>query len=192
MDWLWKGLHFFDTILLYRVLLSCIDRRMQLVQCALCTVCSPPGCHQQLGCNMTNLEIFMQGPTDRDTQKVNKSVYNKGWLKLGNFFFRKQGMQHLTLCQAILELHFCIIYNESHHRVGWSDIALFAIFENGPNAANHSKNIREFCSSLRGACAAKFSFSKNHCDLKNKYIFWKFANTFHQRTIVKKKIQNYF
>ena len=128
MDWLWKGLHFFDTILLYRVLLSCIDRRMQLVQCALCTVCSPPGCHQQLGCNMTNLEIFMQGPTDRDTQKVNKSVYNKGWLKLGNFFFRKQGMQHLTLCQAILELHFCIIYNESHHRVGWSDIALFCDF----------------------------------------------------------------
>ena len=113
----------------------------------------------------------LHGPIDRDTQKVNKSVYNKGWLKLGNFFFRKQGMQHLTLCQAILELHFCIIYNESHHIVEWSDKALFAIFENGPNAANHSKNIREFCLSLRGACAAKFSFSKNHCDLKNKYIF---------------------
>ena len=45
--------------------------------------------------------------------------------------------------------------------------------------------------SARGACTAKFSFSKNHRDLKNLYFVKKIFETFliQQRTIDKKKFE---
>ena len=57
----------------------------------------------------------------------------------------------------------------------WSDIFLGTQFQ----------KISNF-----GGARAKFLFSKNHRDLKNKIFFWKFAETFliHQRTISKNKI----
>ena len=62
--------------------------------------------------------------------------------------------------------------------LGWSDIVVVAIFENGHYAAdqvNFSPKL-QLQKSANGACAAKFLLSKNHWDLKNENKF--FANTF--------------
>ena len=84
--------------------------------------------------------------------------------------------------------------------LGWSDLDLFSIFENGHYAADEvhtfmipSPKNRRIWPRAYSACAAKFSLSKNHRDPKNRIFFWKFSNTFLllQRTIGKKKIWNY-
>ena len=72
--------------------------------------------------------------------------------------------------------------------VGWSDIVLFAWCWFGIFLLVQSQKINEFCHE-RGACAAKFSRSKNHRDLQSDF----FVNTFLllPRTKAQKKIQHY-
>ena len=63
--------------------------------------------------------------------------------------------------------------------VGWSDIGFFVIFENGHDYAADQVYflclqfliIGEFGQLLSGACAAKFSLSKNRRELKNSSLF---------------------
>ena len=69
--------------------------------------------------------------------------------------------------------------------LGWSDLDLFSIFENGHYAADEvhtfmipSPKNRRIWPRAYSACAAKFSLSKNHRDPKNRIFFWKFSNTF--------------
>ena len=62
--------------------------------------------------------------------------------------------------------HFIKRYMNSEHSVGWSDLALFAIFEK----LHVSADLVYFFNSKKSAnFPAKFSFSKNRRDLKNEY-----------------------
>ena len=64
--------------------------------------------------------------------------------------------------------------------LGWSDLALFAIFAIGHIAAECRAGVfLFFMSSIpknRQISLDNFSFSKNHRDLKNKYFFFKIPN----------------
>ena len=77
--------------------------------------------------------------------------------------------------------------------VGWSDIELFSIFDNGHYAADHeyfcecsSKKSVNLASRVRGACAAKFSLSKITGTLKINIFVRKFAE---QSTKIKFEIK---
>ena len=66
----------------------------------------------------------------------------------------------------------------SHWPLGWSDIVLFAIFENGHTAADQViflwvqfQKIGELASRARGACAAKIYLLNIQRNLKNEYCF---------------------
>ena len=88
----------------------------------------------------------------------------------------------------------------SYCGVGWSDLALFAIFEKLQVSAVQvyfqeakSKKLANFSARVRVAGAAKFSFSKNLRDLKYEYFLQNLQNPSfkeHQRTISEKKICN--
>ena len=73
---------------------------------------------------------------------------------------------------------FCL----QHFILGWSDFHFLQFFENENIAIDwlyfyvfNFKNTANFAACARGARAAKFSFSKNHRDLENEYIFFKLA-----------------
>ena len=87
----------------------------------------------------------------------------------------------------------------SHWPLGWSDIVLFAIFENGHTAADQviflwvqfQKN-GELASRARGACAAKIYLLNIQRNLKMNIVSYQILYTFLllQRTIDKQKIRN--
>ena len=79
-------------------------------------------------------------------------------------------------------------------RLGWSDIALFAIFKNWHIPAdwvNFNSSSIPKKSAIWRIHGKDSLFSKNRRDLKKLYFFWKIANTFFllQRTIVWKNVE---
>ena len=90
-------------------------------------------------------------------------------------------LPHLPIAAAVyLCTSWCFVLFWGRNSLGWSDIELFAIFENGHYAADqvyfYQSNSKK--SANLAACAAKFSHSKNDRDLKMNIAFWKFANKF--------------
>ena len=74
-----------------------------------------------------------------------------------------------------------------HCRVEWYTVELLVIFEN----YEATQKNRRIGLRTRGACAEKFSLSKNHRDLKHVYFLLKIYCTVLQRTIAKKSKFNF-